>query len=82
MWMYIALSASALLGWILCILFTASKDRHSPAGRWYYDFHLAEDLDDLGRVLYTINESGYHLVSVSQDRLGMYTVFFGRPEHG
>lgn len=80
MWKYIALSASMLLGWILCALFSANKEKHSAICRWYYDYHLAEDLDDLSRALYEINEAGYHLISVSQDPSGMYTIFFGRPD--
>lgn len=44
-----------------------------------YDFELAEDLDELQRILSSINLNGWQLVSVTQD-IGMcYTVFFGRP---
>ena len=66
------------LGWALCALLSANAEKPPVKSNWYYDFHFAEDTDDLGRVLRTINESGYHLISVTQEASGMYTVFFGR----
>ena len=43
-----------------------------------YDFELAWDTDELKKILRVITQSGWTLVSVTQDE-GLYTVFFGRP---
>ena len=43
-----------------------------------YDFELAEDIDELQKIISSINHAGWQLVAVTQDE-GLYTVFFGRP---
>lgn len=48
--------------------------------RLCYDYLIADDLVDLACMLHTINASGYQLVSVTQDPIGVYTIFFGRWE--
>lgn len=72
------LSAGGVIGWLWCALFSGGKRRRPETLHWYYDYHLAEDQVELSRVLRNINESGYYLVSVVQDKFGMYTVIFRR----
>lgn len=46
---------------------------------WFvYDFELCADMSELKQTIATINRRGYDLVSVTQDRHGVYTVFFKR----
>lgn len=42
------------------------------------DFELCEDVQQLRRVLATVNRRGYQVVSVTQAGDGVYTVFFRR----
>lgn len=44
-----------------------------------YDFELAEDIDELQKIISSINHAGWQLVAVTQDVGMCYTVFFGRP---
>lgn len=43
-----------------------------------YDFELCEDLEELKKVIATINRNHFELISVTQDPAGVYTVFFKR----
>ena len=45
---------------------------------WICDFERCENIDDLRRVMETINRNQYQLISVTQDEWNVYTVFFRR----
>ena len=45
---------------------------------WICDFERCENIDDLRRVMETINRNQYQLISVTQDNWDIYTVFFRR----
>lgn len=47
--------------------------------RWYYDFDRAANIETLKSMILFINRRGYTLISVTQDKKGIYTVFFRRP---
>lgn len=46
-----------------------------------YDYEFCSTRSDLQRVMESINQNGYELVSVTQD-INCYTVFFRRPVRG
>ena len=50
--------------------------------RLVYDFEFCAGKEELDRLIYHINLSGYALVGVTQDLSGIYTVFFRRPTDG
>lgn len=52
---------------------------NSSAIKWVYDFDRVTDVDELKRMISFINRHRYVLVSVTQDKKGVYTVFFRRP---
>lgn len=45
---------------------------------WICDFERCDNIDDLRRVMETINRNQYQLISVTQDNFNTYTVFFRR----
>lgn len=53
-------------------------NQHRRQPQFLYDYALCEDFRELEKSLQAINESGYQLVSVTQNGW-MYTVFFRRP---
>ena len=52
--------------------------RKSAEILWICDFERCENIDDLHRVMETINRNQYQLISVTQDSRDIYTVFFRR----
>ena len=51
---------------------------HHPQPQFLYDYALCEGFRELEKMLQIINESGYQLVSVTQN-VWMYAVFVRRP---
>lgn len=49
-----------------------------PAGQWFADFERCDDISQLRNVMDKINRCHYQLVSVTQDRKDIFTVFFRR----
>ena len=83
---YILIVIGAVLGYAICAFMTIAKVNPAPPRRcrdctcgMLYDFDLAEDADELQKIISSINHVGWQLIAVTQDVGMCYTVFFGRP---
>ena len=47
-----------------------------------YDYEICVSWRQIAAVIEEINQNGWHLVAVTSDRAGIWTVFFGRPADG
>lgn len=57
---------------------TSNGSRSSDV-KWVYDFDRVAGIDELKRMIFFINRHRYILISVTQNKKGVYTVFFRRP---